>query len=86
MSTQRSSVGYMRLRRDHQAGYNRHQVGYMRLCGDHQVSHRLIRITDTGWPKCTDCTDFYPGNTPVFKIFTHFSKFFMKISKKISSK
>ena len=49
----------MRLRRDHQAGYNRHQVGYMRLCSDHQVNHRLIRITDTGWPKCTDCTDFY---------------------------
>ena len=31
---------------------------------------------------CTDCTDFYPGNTPGFFIFTHFSKFFMKISKK----
>jgi len=30
---------------------------------------------------CTDCTDFYPGNTPVSFIFTHFGKFFMKISK-----
>ena len=44
-----------------------------------QIGFRLV----TGWLKCTDCTDFNPGNTPVFFIFTHFSKFFMKIKKKI---
>ena len=45
-------------------------------------------VQGAGWPKCTDffsnCTDFYPGNTPVFFNFHSFQQVFHENFKKKS--
>ena len=87
-------------------------------CVFYSKSLKVSEIILSGWPKCTDCTDFLFCNPKIvrivrifcfvtlklyglygfffqivrilswkytgFLIFTHFSKFFMKISKKKS--
>ena len=74
-------------------------------CVFYSKSLKVSEIILSGWPKCTDCTDFLFCNPKIvrivriffqivrifileihrfFLIFTHFSKFFMKISKKNS--